>query len=243
MEGGPGKDMALSPPDPARVAARSLVLSAVIFRSFMEIWPSSRHIDEARRRAIDWLDRLGVGGEVEPREAAVLAAPPFAIDEEVRIAVTWLTEGLLVLAWALGRKDLPRHDDQVDPEELTESLGLLEVDAARGLLAAASLRPRAELARVARSLLAVHWRLREFARRPGPMDFAHRAREAGLDLDPALIPLVDGDLAIGGRTIAEAPRESVEDCLGIAHERHRAMNWLLGYESVFSKVPTPVPDA
>jgi len=85
----------------------------------------------------------------------------------------------------------------------------------------------------------VHWRLREFSLRRGTVDLERFARESwfgGFDLER--IPLVAGDLAIGGVAIANADPNKVRACGSIAMERHQAINWLLGQCPVYSEVDT-----
>lgn len=59
------------------------------------------------------------------------------------------------------------------------------------------------------------------------MDFAEFARTCWFGpLDISGLPLVDGDLALHGRRIDQAPPDSIDTALSAARERHQAANWL-----------------
>jgi hypothetical protein len=48
--------------------------------------------------------------------------------------------------------------------------------------------------------------------------------------------LVGGDLALGGRSLADASPEDVQQCTAIAVARQVAASWLRGDEPVYSRV-------
>jgi hypothetical protein len=48
--------------------------------------------------------------------------------------------------------------------------------------------------------------------------------------------VIDGDLAIGGRSIANASHEEVKRCMSTVTERQIAAFWLLGDDDIYSKV-------
>jgi hypothetical protein len=80
--------------------------------------------------------------------------------------------------------------------------------------------------------------LRDFRLKPRPIGFADTLRAHPSFKETWLegLRLTKGDLAIGGRPIAEAPSESVQHCEEIAVERQRAAYWLQGHDPVYSKV-------
>ena len=93
------------------------------------------------------------------------------LKESDQINATWRLEGLVVLAWALGRFEMPPHDALVSLNSLWKSLGLLDADEARTLLESPVLRTRAEIATLRNQLFALHWRLRNFSIKPAVIDF------------------------------------------------------------------------
>ena len=52
------------------------------------------------------------------------------------------------------------------------------------------------------------------------------------------IPLSESDLSIDGVPIARAAAKTVQRALAIAEERHRAFNWLRGYNPIYSETDT-----
>ena len=164
---------------------------------------------------------------MEEYEREVLLARPGALDPELQLYAQWRVEGLCVLLWALGRAELPPHDHEVDPQTLLAAAGVLNADAARDLLAAPALRPRDEIETLRKRLFALHWRVTEYRIRGTAIDFAHFAATAWFGpLDITGLPLVEGDLAIGGKRIDRAPHQAFGRVQSIVHERHLAANWL-----------------
>jgi len=224
----------LVPPTPLRVAQRALVLASVSCRGFIE-----RDIENEplRQRVIAWLNALGLVDELEPDEASLLTTPVGYLTQQQSVDAGWRCEGLVVLAWALGSRDLPDHDESVHPKEVADILGFL--DAAPSALGMPTLRPQSELQRCSDLFFALHWRLREFSRYRKPIDFASFARTVWFGpLEIGDLRLVDDDLAIGYLPVSAAPEAEFSRCLSIAMERHQAVNWLRGYAEVYSEVPT-----
>jgi hypothetical protein len=239
-------------PRPAvrRVAARALVLSAVVCRAYLEM----NHKDMPREswnpqrdHVIDWLKGLGLAAELEPQERDFLHAPCGIVDPQLVTNAAWRGEGLAVLAWALNRFGLPAYDEEAFPPDLAqESVGFLNPEAARQLLDTAVLRPAAEIERFATYATMVTWRLRTFRMYSGRWDFVeylrrHTAfREAWLEG----LRFVDGDLAIGEQAVANVPPEKVHTWERVAEERQRAAYWLEGDNTVYSQVnPTTLLSA
>jgi hypothetical protein len=223
------------PPSAERVARRALALAAVTARAMMEYEASSDGAPHWHRKLLGWVGEIGIGDELEPAERAVLDAPPGALDPQTHASSTWRLEGLAVLAWALGRFDLPRYDEQVEPNPLWESLGLLGVEEARALMASATLRPREEIGALRGRLFAVHWRLRDYSIRPQAMDFAEFARTCWFGpLDITGLALADGDVALQGERLDRADPEALTGTSSIAHERHLALNWLCEGPALYS---------
>ena len=231
-------DEAPVPPTPLRVAQRALVLCAVSCRGFIEDGAGDEGAEGLAVRLLPWLREQGLAGELEPHEADLLATKLGALDPQARTNATWRSEGLAVLAWALGRHGLPAYDEQVDPREVAESLGFLE-DGAGALLAAPRLRPQAELDAYRHAVFSLHWRLRQFGIDGKAMDFAEFAGRAWFGpMSLEGLRLIERDLAIGAVPIARAGRDDYRRCASTAQERHQAANWLHGYGAVYSDVDT-----
>ena len=129
-----------------------------------------------------------------------LLEQPFGLLAPAHVdGLSWLTEGLVVLAWALGRAELPRHDERASFDALASAVGL-QRDEASSLLAS-DVRSEAELQRFLGRAYAVSWRLFCFYGDREPLDFARLGREerfwfGRLALDD--VPLADGDLVVDG---------------------------------------------
>jgi hypothetical protein len=231
-------------PTPARVARRALALTAVTARAILEqnrttikpgaprnpvIWIkrlfSTR--ESERQELVTWVRGIGIDDELDPDEWEVLQRPISRLEPCQQIDSTWRLEGLVVLAWALGRYEIPQHDELVKCDPLWQSLGLLDREAAKALLAHPTVRPRQDIATLRNRQFALHWRLRNYHLHPELIDFAEFARTAWFGpLDIASVPLVGGDLAIQGNRIDRASRDSFSTVHSAAQERHQAINWL-----------------
>ena len=225
-------------PTPERVARRALALAAVGARALLEDdWWWSR--GKKHRRILAWVDDVGIGDELEPDEWSVVQRVPGRLGEQDHINSTWRLEGLVVLAWALGRFELPPHDHLANPQKLFKAVGVADAGKARDLLASATLRSAEELDRMSKILLAIHWRLREFSLRPEKMDFRKFSKEGWMgpfDISP--IALVDDDFGIEGFTISKTLADSVRRAHSSAMERHLAIRWLEGDSPIYSKTDT-----
>ncbi len=209
------------PPPAPRVARRALVLAAVARRAFQEHGPDEG-AEEPGPELLRWLE-----------------APRGTLTQRQVVEGSWRTEGLAVLAWALGLAELPPHDESAEAAALMEKVGLL-AEGTPGVLGAPTLRPVEELNRMERRLFVLHWRLRDFGLKPRAMDFGEFARTAWFGpFDISGIALAQKDLALDGLPISKAPPEKVGECQSIAMERHQAINWLLGRHVVYSLVDTP----
>jgi len=186
-------------PTPDRVVRRALALTSVTVRAILEqdatrcgnsagglfstIWRffQPHLIDRTKIRKtyhslLDWIGELGIREEFEPDEFEVIQRPPGHLDLRSQINSTWRLEGLSVLAWALGRFDIPAHDQLVEFHSLWHSLGYPDVKATRVLLAKPVLRPRAEIKAIRNRMFGLHWRLRNFGIHPETIDFAKYAK-------------------------------------------------------------------
>jgi hypothetical protein len=218
-----------TPPSPQRVARRALALAAVTTRAILEQDAANQvpQVDETYQDLLAGVRDIGIDDEFEPDEWNVLQRPPGKLDQRMQVDSTWRLEGLVVLAWALNRFDLPPHDQLVSVNPLWESLGVYDVDAARALLADPTLRPREEIGTLRNRLFALHWRLRNFHLRPDVMNFAEFARTCWFGpLEISDLPLIDDDLGLRGARLDRAPADVFSSAHSASLERHHAANWL-----------------
>jgi len=54
----------------------------------------------------------------------------------------------------------------------------------------------------------------------------------------AELPIVDRDLSVDGVPLMDLPRGVFETTRSIVQERHQVLNWLLGFERLYSEVTT-----
>lgn len=216
------------PPSVDAAQRRALIAAAVAARCLNEV--DGEHLADARAALLDWIEATGAAVDLDAWEATTLAAAPGAIGDRDLIAGCWRTEGALVLAWASGVLDaLPGPDRTAEPGVVFAALGLAEPDLTASAFALATPRTVEQVERLRRTLRTVHWRLGELEERPGPLDLVAAAAAApaawgGLGADG--LTLVDGDLALDGVPVAEAPAEVVARARSIAAERLAAANWL-----------------
>src|SRR5262249_48262237 len=137
-----------SPRPARRVAARALVLAAVVGRASVEMNLRDTHSESSgpvSDQVLARLKRLGLTSELEPEERAFLSAPLGGVDPVLVTNAAARGEGLAVLAWALNRLALPPYDEPAfPPDRAQKSVGFENPDVARELLTSATLRPPAE---------------------------------------------------------------------------------------------------
>ncbi|MFA6545889.1 MAG: DUF4272 domain-containing protein [Limisphaerales bacterium] len=228
----------LIPPKPERVLARSFCISALICRSFLDPHSDDANCMTTNGKILPWIEAVGAGDELELWEAEALAQPMGSWNERQRVDCSWMSEGLVMLVWALSLCPLPTHDECVDPKEVTDACGFLRDDGAQ-FGQNARLRSVPELKSAGKRAFAIHWRTRQFQLDRKAMDFENLARTAWFGpLDIAGVALVDSDLSVGDLSLFNADPVDVHRVTSIARERHRAANWLLGECTLFSEVDT-----
>jgi hypothetical protein len=226
-----------TPPSPLRVARRALVLAAVVRRAFLDIerWTDCQ---ETHLRLLRWLDTHELMLEAEHPEALMLESPVYTLEQPEIVDGVWRTHGVWVLAWALGLGEVPVHDVEPRPAELTAGLGLM-TDSPRAL-AAPVLRSPEELQWLRRRLVTVRWRLREVFVKDRAMDLeavVRRAPPGIFNLEG--IPLTEGDLAIEGVPLVRANPRTVQHCLNAVEEQLRTLHWPMGQRPLYSQVDIP----
>lgn len=214
-----------APPGPSRVAKRALLLAALTCRGHLDTGGPDAFATNTRLR--QWFDRLALGDEADESERALIAAPFGSLEPAAAARSTWNAEGLAIVAWALRRFALPPHDTKVDPFEVADAVGLLGDDV--WLLDQPELRSAEQLAALRDVLYGLHSRLTDFRRHRTTKDARTWFEPAGFEALQLVSPFaVDGDIALGGRPLAEASERQLEECLWIIAERHRASIWLVG---------------
>ena len=214
------------------------MLASVVCRGFLEQASKEAWAVDFRNTMLVWLPRAGLTDELEPWELSVLKCPLGKLGDRDRSDSTGNSEGMAVLSWSLGKTDLPRHDAAVDPKVVANGLGLMADDAA-ARISSATLRPRKEVEAMSKRLFAAHWRLRDFSLNRTETDFKAVGKNPWMGMKGiSQLPLIDGDLEINGKPLSKTEEPEWRNCQGIAMERHRAVNWLLGFDPVYSKVDT-----
>lgn len=229
-------------PTPERIAARTLALTAVAARATLELdnMESKDDMDIHRKRILEWIEELGIGGELEPQEWKVLQRVVGTLEQQDFINAMWRVEGLAVLAWALQLYPIPEYDELVNPPELYSAIGLFDADAGRKVLSEPNLRSELELEAMAEHLLALHWRIRDYSIRPEKMDFVSFSKKCWFgSFDLSKFRVINGDLAIGKVAISKADPDDVSRVSSLAMERHLAINWLFGHSKIYSQTDTP----
>jgi uncharacterized protein DUF4272 len=226
------------PPDAVRVAARALVLTAVTARGHVEGDADKGRARENHRALCHWLDDLGVAREIELDENALIRAPIGSLEQQEVIDAVWRGEAVVVLAWSLGCAGLPRYDEMCHSQHVAKLLGFLRKRSTTAL-ARPSLRPPADIAHWANTYLTLHWRLKQFSISQDRIPFADYVAWATWGpLTVAELDLLDGDLTVQGERIDRISRDQYDRATSIARERHKAFNWLLGFDRIYSLVRT-----
>lgn len=224
-------------PAPLRVARRALALAALACRSQLE-----PHAGDDEARAIHdgvrgWIVASGVDAELEPDELALVHTPLGQLAREAAALAGWRGEAAAVLAWGLGRWQLPAIDLPVDASDVAMALGWLE-DAPAVLGDDVRLRARTDVVQLAEMLEAAHWSLdRALAHEPA---VSLRTFDAGSFRWPRdVAPLAftpEGDLSLAGRPLANAPEHVQRLVRRIVVERRIAVNWLAGQNARYSAI-------
>lgn len=217
-------------PDAARVARRALAMAAVSSRAFLEqMDPAVTDVELERVKLHAWVDAVQITDELEPEEWRVIQTRAGALDPGRAVDAAWRFEGLTVLAWALGRADVPPDHQLVEATTLFPSIGFLDFEASRRLVDEARLRPVAEIEELADRLAILLEQLRGMRRRKRDQELTRTARSsyaahfasAGLGSGAWEGPALDADAPV---PTTEAEVAQVEN---IVLERLVAATWLL----------------
>ncbi|HZV06332.1 MAG TPA: DUF4272 domain-containing protein [Gemmataceae bacterium] len=189
--------------EPAEVARRLLVLSAVTYRAD----------GGDRQKAVELIERNNLWEHVTPQERLLLE--PEEADPDLAHALLWQLEGLWVMAWALGKLELPWPSGFCDVSRLNTILG--DCESRKDFVKSAVLRPKKEILDALQLTLLQHWAIRDA--------FIHQ-REIPIDLD----------------WNNESEMMPVRGCptTGVVAERHHALNWLVRFgDADWDDVDTP----
>ncbi len=220
------------PPNASKVARRAIILATISCRGLIDDEKTNASgASDLAKKANGWLYALGLDNELSDWERRVISTDFGHLPERDRINASWLSEGLVILAWALGYAELPVFDIQCDPYETAKALGFL-LPESETVLAKPSLRSTGELKEYNEFIFNVHWRIRDFSLNRRPYDFESLAKKAWGD--PVLrhgLKLSEKDIQIEGQPLFKAPENIWRGLGSITQERHRASNWLIGYAS------------
>jgi Domain of unknown function (DUF4272) len=234
----------------AEVAARMIVLAAVIRRAVLEL-PLDEEDDEDESdspdgQRFDLMTALTNGplaAATTPREIAFVTAPIGAPGHEVALAASWEVEALAALAWATSPgAQLPEPWNQTDPGPLLSVIPEPSDDAT-GFVAALELaaeeeiaweRERAELW-AWRSAIDDDLRVAKGSERAELLDIL---RETVVEaVESELLPGGDEDFPVRNRPFSGADPETKALIAEIAARRLQALNWLCGHGAAWDDVP------
>jgi hypothetical protein len=214
------------------------VLSAVSCRALIEKDAEKPGAEQLRKNVVEWLNRIGIVEEMEQSEETLLSTPLGKLDKKTVMDASWKSEGMVVLAWMLGCVPLPPFYSECEPSDVANAMGFLS-ERESTVLQHPKLRDSSQIEVWEETYLTLHWRLRHFSIESGPMDFADyvsSCKWGPLRLDQ--LELCEGDLAVDGVPIDRLDYSLFRKTLSIVQERHQAFNWLIGWESVYSRVTT-----
>jgi hypothetical protein len=216
----------LAPPSPEKVARRALILSVISCRGIMDHQETARELIDSSSK---WLEALDIEEEMSDWERNLIALPFGSLPQRDRINASWLSEAVVVLAWALGKTELPGFNEQCDPAGSANRLGFLQ-PARSTALDGPELRSMSDLQEYNEFIYNLHWRLRDFQLRKQPYDFESLAGKAwGEPILRYGLILQERDLCVGGVPISRAEEIARRSLNSMTRERHRASNWLIGY--------------
>jgi hypothetical protein len=184
--------------------------------------------------------KAGVFETYDPAEVRLLQAPWGSLPRTARVALSWAVEGVAVMAWALGKAELPPFDIRCEGAPVGSALGLFQLEGSEALRDA-TLRDPAEIEAHALNYEVLSWRLEQFLETRQRIDFATRLKDSIIlhSIAGDFTLLEDGDLAVDGAPLVEISEERLSEVCAIVRERHKAFRWLLGYEKNYAAV-TPI---
>jgi hypothetical protein len=216
------------PPNAQAIAGRAIALAALCCRGFTD----SGENDPGRElynAILAWFESARLDRYLHADELRAFRGPPGTMDPKLSLSLTWECEGLCVFAWALRLINLPRHDEQVDPQEIASTVGLFDQDP-RQLIEGAELRSSEELSAYRELIYATQVRMKTHLRGRPPFEFIDHLDTAWLEtlsIDASGL-LSRDDLVIQGQTIRDTAPDVLSPLFWAVCQRHRAAIWLVG---------------
>jgi hypothetical protein len=220
------------PPSADKVARRALILSVIACRGIVD--GDKENSDDAAKlanRSYQWLLTLGLETDFSDWERTIFNTPFGQLANQDRVNASWLSEAVVVLAWSLGKSDLPDFSEQCDPAASANTLGFLQSFEATALNSPALL-PSEALQEYNEFVYNVHWRVRDFSLNKKSYDFESLAKKAWGD--PVIrhgLTLSEKDISLQGVPLSKTAESIWRPFASITRERHQASNWLIGYAS------------
>jgi hypothetical protein len=220
----------LHPPSAERIHKRALALAYLACRAMIDgdPNPSAPKMAEAIRTFVAGVRLEDV---LEPAESRLVNAPFGAFREFEREETSWTVEGVAVLAWAIGKTELPPYWCNCNGATVSVALGMFRPET-RETLGESRLRDANEIEMCALSYLVLNQRIGQYIASPGRMNLAVRLRDPN---SPHLlvegIELIDDDLAIDGLPLSQVEAERFGEVAQIVRERFNALKWLQGYSA------------
>ena len=182
-----------------------------------------------------FVNGVGLTDDLLPHELRMLKVPFGKLKLDHCATVSWLSEGMMVLAWALHLAELPDARTKCHPGPASMRLGMFQ-PGTRERLSQSILRDADEIEMKFGTYLAFNWRIGKFVINPTQkMDFESRLKDPNsphLPVDE--LEFIDGDLAIDGLPLAKVPHERMGEVAFLVRERFNAFKWLLGYTAQYS---------
>jgi Domain of unknown function (DUF4272) len=221
-----------SPPAPDRVARRGLLLYALASRGEFDQDADPSRAESYRSHILRWIVELDLEGELEPHEKSSLHADIGSLEDQKRNRLTWLYEAAAVLAWSLGRLELPPVDRQVAPTAVGDVF-FENLDPNGPLI----LRPASEIEAYEAMMYNLHWRVRDFHIRRRPHDTRSMLDDTPEIRGIAPLRFVQRDIAVDNLPLHLAPPDRAAECFTIVETRRHAASWLCGHHKLYSQVP------
>jgi Domain of unknown function (DUF4272) len=222
-------------PSAERVHRRALALAYLACRAMIDVDPSAAEMAGA---ILQFVRGVGLEDAFEPCEARILQAPFGTLSEFEVVETSWVVEGIAVLAWALGKMELPPFSTKCPAAPVSIALGMFR-PGTKETLSEAALRDAAEIESLALSYLALNWRIGRQIENPEKLDFAGQLSDPNR---PHLLvdglELRDGDLTIDGVELGQVGPDRFGEVFTIVRQRFNAFKWLQGYAACYGAEPT-----
>jgi hypothetical protein len=157
---------------PQQVARRAVILSAISFRSSLEVTDHPR-VNEICQRLLPWLIETDCEDEIDPIERELLQTPLRQLSGAQKTDANWSGEAAAFFCWTLNLSPPLKETQHADPSILTEILHILQPQASQ-IIRFASLRDRAEIEDTCRHFVLIRSMLQESRVQPPACDVIRR---------------------------------------------------------------------